>query len=437
MVQRSDHRALAVGAIAVTIVSIVYWLHFSNGGLGSLSYDSFRYLAGAESFAAHGTYLDLDGTRQHVWPPGTSFLYAVVSRLSGQSTEALVPAIDLAAMLLALIAFWRLLSLSGVRWWIGVAAFAAFAWNGIFLSAATKLWSDPIALAFLLVIFWFLLEDNPRFFVAANALAVLAVTFRFAMLASVALLLAAALFRRRLVWLPFVTGALMLLFVMSQRGGSGGMHALQLRANWEAFAELTRQMVPSVIVVLLVAVVLPLLFARRALGVVLGLTWLVSYGAFLVAAQAVTSPSFTTDLRILFPLYPALLLSSALAAEQGSNRFVSIAITIVIAIGALRGAHYVAGSLRSKPGSATCVSREVLLADVRVAAGRASSVVTNAQGLVWFALRRPVFRLGRDATPPGAVILWIDPAIACPSSVDDPAPRQGIVIPLAGNRGPV
>jgi hypothetical protein len=430
----SDALIGRLAASFIACVSLVYWASFSHGALSALSYDSFRYLGGAESIASHSLYLDLDGTPQHTWPPGTSLLYAGASRVTGRSAEKLVPAINLIALLVTLFAFWRILELTRVRWWISAIVFAALALNGVFLGEMTKLWSDPIALALFVTMLCCLMTES---FVAANVIVAIAVVFRFAMVAALPVLLIAALMSRRRRWMPFVTGAVILLFVLSTRGRGGAMQPLHLHANWNAFCELAAQMVPSVLVVIAVTIAIPLLVARRVSAVLLAMTWIISYISFLIIAQALATPSFTTDLRILFPLYPAMLLSAAAAAESARRRPVAIGLTLVVAIGALRGAHYVVGSLRSQPAAQRCITREALVEQIRKAAGTAPSVATNAQGLVWYALRRPTYRLGRSTPPGDALILWIDPEVACPSSIDDnDAPRRGTVIG-AGSRGRV
>jgi hypothetical protein len=423
-----------LAAALIACVSLAYWAAFSHGGLSGLSYDSFRYIAGAESILEQRAYLDLDGTPQHTWPLGTSLVYAAVSRATGATPEAVVPAVDLVALVVTLLAFWRILEVARVRWWIAAAAFAALAMNGVFLSQMTKLWSDPIALALFVTMFCCLMTES---LVAANVVAAIAVVFRFAMVAALPVLLVAALLSRRKRWMPFVTGGVMLLFVLSTRGGGGALQPLQLRPNWNAFAELCAQMVPSAVVVIAATFVIPLLLARRARAVQLAATWIVSYLSFLIIAQALATPSFTTDLRILFPLYPAMLLSAAVAAQSARSRVLTVTVTVIISIGAARAAHYVFGSFRARPAVQHCVTREALIAQIRRAAATAPSVATNAQGLVWYALRRPTYRLGHSTPPRNALILWIDAAAACPYVIDDSdAPRQGSVIGVPGSRGP-
>ncbi|HEX7678247.1 MAG TPA: hypothetical protein VF713_08995, partial [Thermoanaerobaculia bacterium] len=48
-----------VVAALVTLIGIVVWRRLPRGPFDSLSYDGFRYLAGACSLLEHGRYLDL------------------------------------------------------------------------------------------------------------------------------------------------------------------------------------------------------------------------------------------------------------------------------------------------------------------------------------------------------------------------------------------
>src|SRR5262245_55484229 len=93
-------------AIATLAISLTYILILPSGGLVSMSYDSFRYLAGADSILASGTYLDISGAPQSTWPPGTSILYAAAAKLSGRPPDELVKLVNLAALLLMVASLW-------------------------------------------------------------------------------------------------------------------------------------------------------------------------------------------------------------------------------------------------------------------------------------------------------------------------------------------
>src|SRR5438067_9290745 len=133
-------------ALGVAIVAVVHALSMA-GGVDALSFDGFRYLAGTASIMESGSYRDIDGTPQQVWPPGTSLLYAAAARLTGRPPESLIAGVNIAAIILLLWSFLRLLELAGVRWWLASAAFAAVALDGVWQSQANKLLSDPMALA--------------------------------------------------------------------------------------------------------------------------------------------------------------------------------------------------------------------------------------------------------------------------------------------------
>ena len=136
-----------VCAIAILAISIVYALMLPSGGMSSMSYDAFRYLAGAHSILASGTYLDISGAPQSHWPPGTSILYAAAASLSGRPPEELVKFVNLAALLLMAGSLWLIIEITIERWWIAVITFASIFLNTAILSLQNKLWSDPLALA--------------------------------------------------------------------------------------------------------------------------------------------------------------------------------------------------------------------------------------------------------------------------------------------------
>ena len=136
-----------VCAIAILAISIVYALMLPSGGMSSMSYDAFRYLAGAHSILASGSYLDISGAPQSHWPPGTSILYAAAASLSGRPPEELVKFVNLGALLLMAGSLWLIIEMTIERWWIAIITFASIFLNTSILSLQNKLWSDPLALA--------------------------------------------------------------------------------------------------------------------------------------------------------------------------------------------------------------------------------------------------------------------------------------------------
>ena len=115
MTSRARAAFVVVVAIALAI-GIGSWSRLPHAGLPTLSYDGFRYLAGAYSLRDHQGYRDIDGSPQRVWPPGTSFLYAAVSRLTGRPPENLPGAIDLCSYVIAMFAFAAALAMTVRRW---------------------------------------------------------------------------------------------------------------------------------------------------------------------------------------------------------------------------------------------------------------------------------------------------------------------------------
>lgn len=426
-------------------------------GLHSLSYDALRYLAGAESILARGVYRDIDETEQQIWPPGTSLLYAAVSRGTGAAPGRLPVAVNLPVMVAAYLGFLALLRAARVRTWLAVIAFAALAWNGEILSETNKLWSDPLTVPAHIGMLWCLIEayfaERPRraflLLLAANALVALGILFRFAMLPGAAIVLMVTwwITRRdaRFRWM-LLAPLLSLLPVIGAFAALDALYGnraftLSLPTIWDnvapnthAFADLTTQLLPPfslipVIVVAIACVVAPVAAARVAeerqrVTIVIALTWIFAYSLFLIVAQAVTIPSFDTVTRILFALYPSMLLAAATAAEvflrQGRRAAAAIGVA-VLSIGAARAAHFIAGSLRTtsrphvyEPG---CVPRDAVVSEIaHLVQPSAARLLSNSQGLAWYALRRPTFLLSRDtlaAAAPGTLVVWVDAGAAC------------------------
>jgi hypothetical protein len=456
--QSPPHRgiALAVALTQAAVVAVaVLFATLLPRGLESLSYDSFRYLAGAESILAHGTYRDIDGVPQQVWPPGTSLLYAAASRATGLPPLGLVVPLNLLAMLVALIAFAALLRAAGVRWWIAMTAFVALAWNGEFLSETDKLWSDPLTVPALVTMLWCLVEAcfaderrARRLLLLANAALAAGILFRFAMLAGIALVMAVTWWvaRRhprllRLLIVPLLTPIPMVIAFVALHAVEGNRSwtlslstiAEQMGPNLVSFAELATQVLPGAglvtcLIVMLACIAMPLFAAtspaapaRPRAAIVIAIGWFFAYLVFLVLAQAVTVPSFDTVTRILFLLYPAMLLAAACAVEIFPRRALGLVVTLVLGIAAARAVHFVAGGLRAHrhgvvvdpPG---VPRREVIEQIVRVTPPVPAPLLTNSQGLAWFALRRPTILLTRETlavAPAGSLILWVKPEAAC------------------------
>jgi hypothetical protein len=158
---------------------------------------------------------------------------------------------------------------------------------------------------------------------------------------------------------------------------------------------------------------------------IVALLWCVAYAVFLPFAQMVSVPSFALDLRILTPLFAGLVIvaaASADAAMRERRRLLAIVLLLPLVLAAARGAKVM---LAPHPQPvADCVSRSWYVDAIRRAAPT-GTIVSNAQGTVWLALRRPVLARGAAET-----YVWIDPAIACSPVVEEPGAP-----PPAGVRG--
>jgi len=69
--------------VAAIVVAAVMYQANLTAEFGRLTYDSYRYLAGAESIINSGGYLDIAGNPQRVWRPGTSLLLASLMAVPG------------------------------------------------------------------------------------------------------------------------------------------------------------------------------------------------------------------------------------------------------------------------------------------------------------------------------------------------------------------
>jgi hypothetical protein len=107
-------------AAAIFAISVAYVSMLPSGGISTISYDSFRYLAGTESILASGTYLDISGAPQLTRPPGTSILYAAGASLSGRPPEELVKFVNMAALVVMAGSLWLIIEMTIERWWLAI-----------------------------------------------------------------------------------------------------------------------------------------------------------------------------------------------------------------------------------------------------------------------------------------------------------------------------
>jgi hypothetical protein len=459
-----------VCAIAILAISVVYALMLPSGGMASMSYDSFRYLAGADSILASGTYLDISGAPQSHWPPGTSIVYAAAASLSGRRPEELVKSVNLAALLLMAGSLWLIIEMTIERWWIAVITFASILLNTSILSLQNKFWSDPLALATSSAAIasgivacrggknWF------DWICVASVFLSISICFRYAMLPGIPILAAAAFWlstrstwHRGAVFLPLLLPPLLTLisfyFVRSSSAPHlpfsirtvNSMGSSDVERYWKAFVQMADQVIPnalfatriSTIVVgtILIAVSVGVTFVahkfqqRGALLICVGYV-LVSCIFFALVPVISTFP-FGMDYRYLLPIYPFILIGAAITAnvllnrQQLSSRILSLIVVGLLSIAAARSTRAatlgIFGYGFQQPGS--CVSGTAILDELKriPATQNSSGVLTNVQGLGWYAMRIPTatltWRALADARS-GTIIIFARREFTCPEVVE-------------------
>ena len=472
--ETSDGRRRAkwarVCAIAILALSIVYALMLPSGGMKSMSYDAFRYLAGADSILASGSYLDISGAPQSHWPPGTSILYAAAASLSGRPPEELVKFVNLAALLLMAGSLWLIIEMTIDRWWIAIIAFASIFLNTSILSLQNKLWSDPLALATSSAAIasgivacrggksWF------GWICVASVFLSFSICIRYAMLPGIPILAAAAFWlskrstsHREAVLLPLLLPPLVTLisfyFVRSSNAYSpplsirsvSSMGSFDFPHYWSAFVRMADQVIPNVLLakwlsIILVGIVLIVMPAgacfvtqkfqqRSALLICVG--YVIVSCIFLALVPVISTFPFGMHYGYLVPIYPFMLIGAAIAADLLLKRqtvgFRMLAFVIIglLSIAAVRSTRAAALKILDQESqqSVSCVSREALLDDLKriFPIQNRSRVLTNIQGLAWFAIRSPTVGLTRSAladTPTGTIIIFARPEFICPEVLE-------------------
>jgi hypothetical protein len=145
---------------------------------------------------------------------------------------------------------------------------------------------------------------------------------------------------------------------------------------------------------------------------------------FIVIVPAVFH--FATEFRYLLQIYPFILIGAAIAADFLLNkqrldfRILGLLIVGLLSIAAARSTRAALlldqGSQQSQ--AASCVSDIALVDDLkRISATQNPSVVlTNIQGLAWYAMRIPVIALTKSAladAPSGTMIIFSRPEYTC------------------------
>ena len=137
------------------------------------------------------------------------------------------------------------------------------------------------------------------------------------------------------------------------------------------------------------------------------------------------------DYRYLLPIYPFILIGAAIAADLLLNRqrldfrILGFIIVGLLSIAAARSTRAAALGIlgHGSQQSASCVSRIALLDDLKriPAIQNPSGVLTNIQGLAWYAMRIPTVALTWSAladAPSGTIIIFARPEYTCPEVLE-------------------
>jgi hypothetical protein len=432
----------AIVVALVTLVGILEWTRLPRGPLDSLGYDGFRYLAGACSLLEQGRYLDVNGESQRTFPPGTSLLYAVLGRVTGARPEKLVTVTGLICYLTIVVAMAATMRTAVRRWPLAALGVAAVGLNTYIISLTNKLWSEPPAMAVLL---WALFatiaaidKRSEGWMLAAILLFSVAIGFRFALIATVPLaFLAAGIASRRLrvpalaLLSPLPMMALLRILAPGARAGSSfRVSTPPFGDDWKGLTTLANQIVPTqfgwvgvVAFVALIGAVVSIAGlrgrerSRREITLFVHVGWVVVYAVFLLVAQSVwIRPPVEIDLRMLIPLFPSIVIVLMTGADRLMDtrpRALAVLAIVAVAVGTARAVHPL---LQHPPQRTVAVDLDVAGSIYRLGSGIHGEVASNAPGLAWFVLRRPIRKLS-DA-PAGSWIIFVDARQAGPDLVE-------------------
>jgi hypothetical protein len=337
------------GFLLIVVLGLIHVLRLPTSDRTQLSTDGTQYLAGSESIQRDGRYLDVNGKPQQVWPPGTSLLYATVSRITQTPTLSLVRWVNTIAFLLLALGCIGVANLAAMRTPIAWAMLAAVLCNGVIISMQNKLWSEPPTLALLSLLLFVVTaavvrpEKATVLLAAAIAIAGAAILFRYAMLPTIGLIIAVALLQRRW-WIALAAplAVVPMALVLAMLGASRGERDVVAQTppwpeNFKAFLELADQVFPArlgiiaAVLFALCCIILPPVVERAGATLVASL-WTLGYTAFLPLAQSFAYPSFYLEPRLLTPLYVGAIIATAAACENAMQRRSRLAIPLAAAL---------------------------------------------------------------------------------------------------------
>ena len=365
--------------------------------------------------------------------------------------------VNLAALLLMAGSLWLIIEVTIERWWIAIITFTSIVLNTAILSLQNMLMSDPLALATSSAAIasgivasqcdrnWY------RWICGASVFLSIAICIRFAMLPGIPILAAVGFWlskktasHREAMLLPLLSPLVTLAsfyFLRSTEPFSiryVSPISSDLSYVWPVFVRMADQVFPvvfgatwlSVSIVTFGLIVVPagaaflVRMPRNRIALLICLGYAVLSLMFLVVAPAVFH--FATTFRYLLQIYPFILIGAAIAADLLLNRqrlgfrIVGLLIIGLLSIAAARStrAALLLGQGSQQSQAASCVSDIALLDDLkRISATQNPSVVlTNIQGLAWYAMRIPIIALTRSAladAPSGTMIIFSRPEYTC------------------------
>ena len=152
---------------------------------------------------------------------------------------------------------------------------------------------------------------------------------------------------------------------------------------------------------------------------------------FLALVPVVSTFRFGMNYRYLLQIYPFILIGAAIAADLLLNRqrldsrILGLIIVGLLSTAAARSTRAAALGLlgHGSQQSVSCVSRIALLDDLKriPATQNPSGVLTNIQGLAWYAMRIPTVDLTWSAladAPSGTIIIFARPEFTCPEVLE-------------------
>jgi hypothetical protein len=214
--------------------------------------------------------------------------------------------------------------------------------------------------------------------------------------------------------------------------------SFDLREHWPAFVQMVDQVVPvvvlaawcsaSIVTVGLIAVPAIISFlastAQRQAALLICVSYVLLSCIFLVIVK--TIQHLPVEFRYLLQIYPFTIIGAGIAADlllsrqRFYSRVLGFLVICLLSTAAVRSTRAITLGLvgHESQQSASCVSRLAILHDLRQvsAVESFSSILTNIQGLAWYAMRIPTIPLSLSTlanASSGTTIIFVRPEYTC------------------------